>query len=164
MENVLHSFAYALQFLGEQLDGVPSADMVKQPGGIQNHPAWVIGHLTFTCQMIGGVIGIEPWLPDGFEKRYGSGSTPVSNAGAYESKEDALARLGEARDRIIRAVEGLSDAQLAQPFPAPAYRYVFPSIRHALTQVLAGHTAFHIGQISVWRRAMGLPAMTRSFE
>ena len=35
---------------------------------------------------------------------------------------------------------------------------------HALTQVLVGHTSMHVGQITVWRKAMSLPAMTRAFE
>jgi hypothetical protein len=38
----------------------------------------------------------------------------------------------------------LEDAQLDETFPDQAYRNVFPLIRHALTQVLVGHTASHI--------------------
>jgi hypothetical protein len=30
--------------------------------------------------------------------------------------------------------------------------------------VLVGHTASHVGQLIVWRRAMGLPPIGRSFE
>ena len=57
MKPVLHSFAYCLDFLREQVADVASADMVAQPNGIMNHPAWVIGHLTVTCQKLGGAIG-----------------------------------------------------------------------------------------------------------
>jgi hypothetical protein len=32
---------------------------------------------------------------------------------------------------------------------------VFPTIRHALTQVLAGHTAYHVGQVALWRARDG---------
>jgi hypothetical protein len=53
MKPVLHSFAYALNFLREQVADVGAADMVAQSNGIMNHPAWVIGHLTYSCEHLG---------------------------------------------------------------------------------------------------------------
>jgi hypothetical protein len=89
---------------------------------------------------------------------------PVADPSVYEVKERALAILGDAQSRITRAVEQLQDTRLDAPFPDPSYHAVFPTMRQALTQVLVGHTANHVGQVGVWRRAMGLPRMARSFE
>jgi hypothetical protein len=164
MKPVLHSFAYCLDFLREQVADVAAPDMVAQPNGIMNHPAWVIGHLTYTCQLLGGVIGLPEWLPNEWAKRFGTGSVPVAGASLYETKQNALAMLDDAQERITQAVERLDDSLLDEPFPDESYRAVFPTIRHALTQVLVGHTANHIGQLSVWRRAIGLPPMGRPFE
>jgi hypothetical protein len=164
MKPVLHSFAYSLDFLREQLADVSAADMVAQPDRIANHPAWVIGHLTFSCQMLGGAIGLAEWLPADFAKRFGSGSVPVADASRYETKEATLAKLRDAQNRITASVERLDDAQLDAPFPDESYRDVFPTIRHALTQVLVGQTAYHVGQVTIWRKAMGLPPMRRAFE
>ena len=164
MKPVLHSFAYALEFLREQVADVAEADMVAQPNGIMNHPAWVIGHLTHSCELLGGVIGVPPWLPDDWAQRFGTGSVPFADSNAYESKERTLAILRDAQSRIARGVEALDDAHLDEPFPDEAYLEVFPTVRHALTQVLVGHTANHVGQLTVWRRAMGLPPMARGFE
>jgi len=164
MNPTLHSFAYSLDYLCDQLADVLETDRVAQPNGIMNHPAWVIGHLTYTCQLLGGVIGLAEWLPEDWAKRFGTGSVPISEVSLYESKDKSLAMLRDAQSRITRAVEQLDDSRLDQPFPDESYREVFPTIRHALTQVLVGHTAFHVGQVSVWRRAMGLPQMGRSFE
>lgn len=161
---VLHSFAYGLGYLREQVADVAPADMVAQPNGIVNHPSWVIGHLTHTCQMLGGAIGLPEWLPEDWARRYGTGSVPVADVRAYERKREALDRLADAQSRITVAVERLSEAGLDAAFPDPSYRDVFPTIRHALTQVLVGHTANHVGQLTLWRRAMGLPRMERSFE
>lgn len=160
----LHSFAYALDYLREQVADVPDADMTAHPKGIMNHPAWVIGHLSFTCQMLGGAIGMDPWLPADFATRFGTGSVPCAEVSVYPTKANALATLANAQARITRAVEQLTEAQLDMPFPEPSLLDVFPSIRHALTQVLVGHTSLHLGQVSVWRKAMGLPPMRRSFE
>ena len=164
MKPVLHSFAYCLDYLYEQLSDVPSADMVAQPNGILNHPAWVVGHLTHSCELLGEVIGLPRWLPDDWAGRFGTGSVPVADVSVYETKDDALTRLRDAGARISDAVGQLDDARLDVPFPDESYRAVFPTVRHALTQVLVGHTANHVGQLTVWRRAMGLPRMARAFE
>ena len=164
MKPVLHSFAYALDYLREQLADVSPADMVAQPGGIVNHPAWVVGHLTHSCELLGGVIGLPAWLPSDWAGRFGTGSVPVADVSKYEFKDAALTILRHAQDWITHAVERLDDARLDAPFPDEAYREVFPTVRHALTQVLVGHTANHVGQLTVWRRAMGLPRLARSFE
>ena len=164
MKAVLHSFAYALDYLREQVADVRDEQMVAQPGGIVNHPAWTIGHLVHSCEEIGGVIGVAPWLPADWAKRFGTGSVPVADVGAYEGKKGLLERLRDGQGRITRAVEGLDEGRLDAVFPNPAYRVVFPTVRHALTQVLVGHVANHVGQVIVWRRAMGLPGMARGFE
>jgi hypothetical protein len=143
---------------------VSDADIVAQPGGIANHPAWMIGHLTHTCQLLGGVLGVAEWLPENWAARFGAGSVPVPDPGAYETKAEALARLRDAQSRVTDAVERLDDSRLDEPFPDASYHDVFPTIRHAITQVLVGHTAMHVGQVTVWRRAMGLPPMKRAFE
>lgn len=164
MEPVLHSFAYCLDYLREQVADVAAGDMVAQPNGNTNHPAWVIGHLTYTCQLLGGAIGLPEWLPGDWARRFGTGSLPVADASLYESKDKALAMLRDAQSRMTRAVQELDDSRLDAPFPEESYRYVFPTVRHALTQVLVGHTANHVGQVSLWRKAMGLPRMARPFE
>jgi len=164
MEPVLHSFAYAVGFLREQVADVAAAEMVAQPKGFIHHPAWVIGHLTVTCQQLGGAIGLAPWLSEASIRRFGTGSVPIADTSAYEPKDQALATLTDAQQRLDAAIRVMEPVRLEAPSPDPALRDVFPTIRHALTQVLVGHAAYHIGQVAVWRRAMGLPAMRRSFE
>lgn len=61
------------------------------------------------------MIGVSAWLPQERTKRYGTGSVPVADASAYESKEAALAMLADAQDRIVRAIQALDDATVDQP-------------------------------------------------
>src|SRR5262249_1089471 len=126
MEPVLHSFAYCLDFLREQVEDVAEADMVAQPNGIKNHPAWTSGHIVFACQSLGRAIGLPHWLPKDWNSRFGTGSHPVADLGLYGAKQDLLAALRDAQSRLTEAVEQLDDAQLDQPFPVESYRPVFP--------------------------------------
>ena len=164
IEPILHSFNYCLDYLHEQVADLDSTDLVAQPNGITNHPAWVIGHITYVSQLLGGVIGLAEWLPGNWSERFGTGSMPVADSALYETKDEALVILWDARSRITEAVRQLNDAHLDEAFPDKSYREIFPTIRHFLTQVLVGHTANHVGQVSVWRRAMGMPRMARAFE
>ena len=52
--------------------------------------------------------------------------------------------------------------RLARSLPAERYRDLLPTIGDAVLHILAGHTAIHLGQLKVWRRAAGLtiPAPT----
>ncbi len=163
MNPVLHSFAYCLDFVREQVADIVPAHMTAQPNGIMNHPAWVVGHLTYSCQALGGEIGMPAWLPGSFGERFGTGSIPVVDVKLYEPKEDALAMLDDAENRITTAVKGLSDFDLDRPLPDEEYRLILPTVRHAITQVLVAHPANHIGQLTIWRKAMGLPRLTRCF-
>ena len=164
MKPALHTFSYCIDFLAEQVADVSAADMLKQPNGIANHPAWVIGHLTFSCQLLGEVIGLEPWLSKDFGGRFGPGSTPVADASQYEPKDAALDRLRDAHRRLAAAVSQLPDPRLDEAFPEPSLRKVFPTVRHALTHVMTAHAAYHIGQVNLWRQAMSLPKLGRRFE
>jgi hypothetical protein len=46
---VLHSFAYTLNYLREQVDDDLPADKAAQPGGIANPPMWTLGHIAYSC-------------------------------------------------------------------------------------------------------------------
>lgn len=164
MKSIIHSLTYSLDYLVEQVADVDDDVLTTQPNGVTNHPAWTMGHLAYALQLIGTVVGLEMSLPEGWAERYGPGSRPVADPGVYESREKVIEILSESRDRIVSAAGHLDDAALDRPFPDPSFLDVFPTVRHALTQVLLGHTAFHIGQIAAWRSAMGLESVGRSYE
>ena len=58
---ILRSFAlnmeYALRLLGE----VDDAFIANTPQTGINHAAWIIGHLAYSFEMIGGELGLAPW-------------------------------------------------------------------------------------------------------
>jgi hypothetical protein len=72
--------------------------MVAQPSGIVNHPAWVIGHLTYSCQELIGVIGLPAWLPDGWAERFGTGIVPWR-------RPECIKQCGESRGAANRLAQ-----------------------------------------------------------
>jgi uncharacterized damage-inducible protein DinB len=73
----------------------------------------------------------------------------------YPSKAELLAGLGEASQRLRTALLGMDPAALAEPLPDEQVREILPTKGHALLQIVAAHTAYHAGQLAVWRRAIG---------
>src|SRR5687768_9545859 len=133
---ILRGYARTLDHLRRLVADVPDADLARQPAGVVNHPAWVIGHLTHSCQAIGEELGLAAWLPADWESRFGTGSTPVGRRGAYPSKDELLAALADGQRRVEDGLRALGEDGLARPLPDARYRAAFPTIGDAALHVL----------------------------
>jgi hypothetical protein len=153
---ILNSFEFPLEFLRRLISHLDEGQMVCQPQNVPNHPAWTIGHLVYSGQQIGGEIGLSPWLPADWGQQFGTGSTPVADPNAYPSKAALLAALDDGKVRLTAALGKMTEGDLNQPLPDVRFRGQFPTVGHAVLHILSGHTALHIGQLTVWRRVMGL--------
>jgi uncharacterized damage-inducible protein DinB len=67
-----------------------------------------------------------------------------------------LQKLEEAHTRLADAVTKATPEVLAQPAPEKI-RARFPTVGVLLIGMMTSHEASHNGQLSAWRRAMGLP-------
>jgi hypothetical protein len=153
---VLNSYLLTLADVRAAVEGLPADLMVRQFPGVPNHPAWTIGHLVYSAQAIGGELGLDPWLPSSWVALFSTGSIPLPDAAVYPSRSELLGALEDAQNRITRCLNSLNPEALAAPLPDVRFRSIFPSLGHAAVHVLSGHTSFHLGQLSVWRRAAGL--------
>ena len=151
MPLILATFADTIGFVEQSVADLSDEEMVVQPSGVPNHASWTLGHLISSCQGIASEIGGAPWLPDDWEARFGYGSTPVPDRSRYPSKAALLDLLRDAADRLTRVLSGLGDSALEQPVPGSGS----PGMSQLLVQVVIAHTAFHAGQLAMWRRAIG---------
>ncbi|MFO0973640.1 MAG: DinB family protein [Phycisphaerae bacterium] len=138
---------------------------LARPGGSPlqaNHPAWVIGHLSlYPVRVVTGLgqPAGETAFPANYESLFKNG---------VECRDDADGRLYPpmapmcdfffaAYRRAVAAVAAADDAAFARPNPAEGrLRELFPTLGAAINFYLAGHTQSHLGQLSTWRRAMGM--------
>ena len=160
IQEILNSYDLHLEFLRRLVSDLDDAQMTAQPPNTPNHPAWTIGHLAFSLQQMAGECGLSPWLPGDWETKFGTGSEPVSATDAYPDKASLLQVLEDSKERLFAVVRSLGEAGLAKPLPDVRYRDCFPTIGHAIVHILSGHTALHLGQLTVWRRGMKLGVAT----
>ena len=144
-----------IAFIKEQVADLANEDMVLQPEGVPNHAAWTLGHVICSCQLIAAELGVKTSLPDDWESAFGQGSKPSQDISWRSSKTALLAALEDASQRLRDALLEINEGNLADPLPNEKARELFPTIGHVLVQVIAGHMAYHAGQLATWRRAIG---------
>jgi uncharacterized damage-inducible protein DinB len=157
IDEIVRCFSLNLSQLRRLVTDLDADQMVAQVGGVVNHPAWTIGHIVHSIELIGGEAGLPPWLPATWAESFTRGTTPVAERESYPDKAALLAALDDAEGRIVQRLRTMSAVDLAAPLPDARFHALYPTVAHALLQVLVAHPAHHSGQLIAWRRAMRLP-------
>ncbi len=157
LKSLVHNYDFDLSYLKMLLDDIPEEQMCRQPGGMVNHPAWTLPHLVTGSEFAAKLLGLESSMPEDWWTKYGRGSEPVDEASAYPSKAEAMTALEKQHARVSEALEGVDPALLDETMPNEEFRQIMPTIGDGLMFLLGTHEAGHLGQITAWRRAMGLP-------
>lgn len=128
-----------------------------------NHPAFVLGHLALypirTMQFLKVPAGATV-VPPSYEPLFKAGAECVDDPEGkiYPPLAELKSAFTESYKAAIAAVESAPDEAFAAPNPLEGRpRELFPTIGAAINFYLIGHVQVHLGQLSAWRRAMGLP-------
>lgn len=151
---LLRSFETTIGFVEKSVADLSEQEMVEQPPGVPNHAAWTLGHIIFSCQGVAMELDQQAWLPEDWESAFGYGSTPLPDVSRYPKKPEMLTLLADASHRLCDSIRALDASELQQSLPDET----FPTMAHLLVQIVGGHTAYHAGQLAVWRRAIGKPS------
>jgi len=151
------------------LNGVTQANYARlaRPGGqvVQtNHAAFVLGHLALYPAKVLARLELPP----------GPAEHPAEWVGLFEAgaecRDDAEGKLYPALEMLtarftagyeaaVQAVAKADDAKLLAPnLVEGRSREMFPTIGAVVGFYLIGHVMNHLGQLSAWRRCMGLGA------
>lgn len=153
--------AYGLRLV----EGLASEQFVAQPMGWarekgdasrgMNHPAWILGHLNLYCgvadAMARGVVVIDP-----AEDRFGPKSRPLADISAYPSPALLVQEFREGHDAAAKSLEAATREVLEAPPAFERWRVMHPTVGDMLVTLMVKHESGHLGQLSAWRRAMGL--------
>ncbi|MEM1027790.1 MAG: DinB family protein [Planctomycetota bacterium] len=140
-------------------DQVGAEQSVYQPAGELNHPAWVLSHLNTYHETLEAIIHGHA-VTDPKDAAFGMRSQPVADVKAYVS----LPRL---RDEFLWGHRSIADAlRLAGPallerqVPLERWQNWLPTMSAVLMNLMVWHETLHLGQLSAWRRAAGLPPVS----
>ena len=157
---ILHCFRrnglYALRLVEDLTD----AQMIAQPiaGRTLNHAAWVLSHVNIYNAMAASIARARPFT-DPSDHPHGKKSKPLPDAAAYLPRAQLIAAYRDIHADAHAALEAATEAVLAQPNPLDRKRADHPTVGDMLVMLMVKHESVHLGQLSAWRRALGLPSV-----
>lgn len=153
---ILSSYAFNLHYASKLIEGIAPEKACEQPAGIPNHAAWVIGHLASSSGFISFLLGKPIESPAGWDELFGIGSKPTSDKSKYPPVAELFEAMKLGHADITKLYAAAGDDLLSSPTAHEGFRKMFPTTGDAVGFMLATHEPIHLGQLSAWRRAMGL--------
>jgi hypothetical protein len=145
-----------LQYAVMHLEDIEDARMCVQPAGLTNHPAWIVGHIASSMDLVLRALGRQANLPEPWNTLFGWGSKATAVRAAYPSKADLLQALQRQHQAVAGALAATSAETLEKPLEDERLRQFMPTIGEMVCSPLTNHQALHLGQLSAWRLAMGM--------
>jgi hypothetical protein len=164
---VLDCLRITLGYAEKLVKDIPAEQFAHMPHPTMNHPAFCLGHLSLYPNKVLGLLGVEqapphrlPHRPNppGWDELFEMGALCVEQDGRYPSKDEIIGHYTERHRAAAEALKDVSDETLARQNPIEGrFREMCPTVGAAVNFMLNNHQMLHLGQISAWRRAMGLP-------
>ena len=144
-------------YINQLVGDLTQDQMTVQPAEGFNHPAWLLAHLRTYHPVIEALLrGREP--DDPADAPFGMKSSPQTDPAVYERRDALVDGYNEGHRRVLAALDGASEEVLGRPMPVRRWAdRGFPQMGSILGYLMVRHEALHAGQLSAWRRAMGLP-------
>jgi hypothetical protein len=133
--------------------------LTEQPLPGVNHPAWILGHLAFSADRAGELLGSQKQMPATWTKLFGPGSQLSATRSDYPPKDELLRAVEQGFERVRALTAEATPERLAQPTTNRYMKDALPTVKDGVAFLLTGHLGVHLGQLSSWRRMIGLPPM-----
>ena len=119
------------------------------------------GHLSLYPEVILQQLGVDAdavAAPEGFEAVFSKNASCVDDPSGtiYPSMDVIQETFFTGYRAVADALDQADDALFSKENPNEAMRSKFPTKGAALGFYVGGHFMMHMGQVSAWRRAMGL--------
>ncbi len=147
---------FLLGYAHTLVDELDDARLAEQPVPGVNHPAWILGHLALSGDGAVGVLGGPKTLAGDWTKKFGAGSKPSSVRADYPPKAELLRVLEERFATARELAAAASPERVSLPNPNARLKDKLPTVRDLVSFLFTGHLALHLGQLSAWRRLIGL--------
>lgn len=162
----------ALNYAERLMAGVSQQNYARlaRPGGVElrsNHAAFILGHLAIYPARIlpalqaSGAAPATAAPPASYEVLFKNGAECVDDphGSIYPGFDELQRHFFDGYRATLQATIDASDQTLLSPNPGEGrMKELFPTIGAVTSFYIAGHTQMHLGQLSAWRRACGLPA------
>lgn len=142
---------YGLRLVG---DVAPEAFVAQPvPGRVMNHPAWVFNHLNLYAGIAVKMCRGETF-EDPADHPHGQKSEPLGRLDG--DPKQMVAAWRTLHEDGVRALEAATIERTSAANPLARWRTLHPTVGDMLVTLMVKHETGHLGQLSAWRRAMGM--------
>lgn len=127
------------------------------PGGTNIY--WTLGHLVWTNDSLFNLAhGFSLSCPEHFQQRFEIATKPPTSLTGMPSVGELLTLYDEVQERALANHQDRPDSLLDEPFPEGTPLHMFFRTPRRFYDLFPFHTGYHAGQVSLLRRAQGLPS------
>lgn len=159
LESSLKANRFMLGYCQMLVGDIPDERFTEQPLPGVNHPAWILGHLAYSADGCTALLGGQKLLSAEWVKKFGPKSQLTAVRSDYPTKEELLATLERTFDKARKLAAEATPERLAAAHSNPAFAQAMPTVADLCSFLLTGHLGVHLGQLSSWRRMIGLPPL-----
>ncbi len=138
---------------------ITAAQFAVMPFPNMNHPAFCLGHLAIYPDRVLELIGCgELAAPkQGYAELFAAGIECGGDPEQYPNKDEIVEYYLERHGVVAEALGGVGDDVFAGENPAEGrFKEMLPTVGAAVNFLMNNHPMAHLGQVSAWRRVMGL--------
>jgi len=159
---IAKQFALHTRLFNNVLEGVEESQGAKRMSEQVNHLQWIAGHLANARYNYAPMLGLEEFFP--YKELYTDPAAPPPGNRAIDAsiKYPSLGEISKYWNSyspaFVEAVSKMNDAQAAAetPFGTP----IGDKSMLGFFGFLTSHESYHIGQMSIIRKYLGLDAMS----
>ena len=156
--HVLPGLRLGLGYADALTKSIPAESFASFPAKDVVCPAFYMGHLAIYPHRALAMLGrgdLTVPNPAGWDDRFKAGVE--AQPGDYPSKDAIMSHFMAGYRAVAKALEAAPDSVFSEENPAEGrFREMFPTKGGAITFLCIGHVQMHLGQVSTWRRVMGL--------
>jgi uncharacterized damage-inducible protein DinB len=163
LEKIIRQCEFNFAYAEKLVEDIGEDQMaIKPAAGLDNHPAFTLGHLaTAYANLMNNLTGefILPakWKELFLRKGPGDPALPEADKSLYPSKAELLAELKSQQDRLVAHLRKMDAEKFSENFEWRFAKF-FPTYGDRILFLCVNHAAMHLGQLAAWRRAMGFPS------
>lgn len=159
-QSIVYAWDNQFRYAAALLEDVSEEQMVLRPGGNMNHPAWIIGHVSLYHPAAVALLAGKPFDDPKDNELFGfAGRGPVEDVELYGGKRRLLDAFAAGHEQVAQALLMASPEDFQRRPSLARWAAQYPTVEFMLPDLLTFHESMHIGQISIWRRAAGLPGV-----
>jgi len=159
-EPVVALNSFNRHYLHRLIDAIPEPDLDSTFGAGSHSARWILAHLAISVDYGFKQLDMPLAAPKEWHAVYGPGSDPESHAKIRPSKAELLRFIDDNYLKLCIVSLDADKAKMLAAHTVPLlYDTPIKSKGELLCHILTTHFSSHVGQLSSWRRLVGLPPL-----